>query len=127
MRDGGIRGVVIHPSGGEFEIIKIDGGEIWAGVGAKLKQVAYAARDAGIGGLEWMEGIPGEVGGALRMNAGAMGSQTFENVARVRFLDREGNVHEKTPSEMEIHYRHVPTLENNYAVSAFFVESAARG
>jgi len=54
------------------------------------------------------------------MNAGAMGSQTFENVVRVRYLDEEGNVHEKTPAEMEIHYRHVPTLERNYAVSAIF-------
>jgi UDP-N-acetylenolpyruvoylglucosamine reductase len=98
----------------------VNGDEISAGVGAKLKQVAYAARDAGIGGLEWMEGIPGEVGGALRMNAGAMGGQTFENVVRVRFLDQKGNAHEKTPAEMEIHYRRVPTLENNYAVSAAF-------
>jgi UDP-N-acetylmuramate--alanine ligase len=120
VRDGGIRGVVVHPSGGEFETIEVRGDKISAGVGAKLKQVAYAARDAGIGGLEWMEGIPGEVGGALRMNAGAMGAQTFENVARVRFLDREGNPQEKTPAEMEIHYRRVPALENNYAVSAIF-------
>jgi UDP-N-acetylmuramate--alanine ligase len=120
VRDGGIRGVVVHPTGGEFETITVRGEEINVGVGAKLKQVAYAARDAGIGGLEWMEGIPGEVGGALRMNAGAMGSQTFENVARVRFLDKSGNAHEKTPAEMEIHYRHVPELENNYAVSAVF-------
>ena len=50
---------------------------------------------AGIGGLEWMEGIPGEVGGALRMNAGAMGAQTFDNVVRVRFLDAEGNAHDE--------------------------------
>jgi UDP-N-acetylenolpyruvoylglucosamine reductase len=67
-----------------------------------------------------MEGIPGAVGGALRMNAGAMGAQTFENVVRVRYLDEEGNAHEKTPAEMEVRYRHVPTLERNYAVSAVF-------
>ncbi len=120
VRDGGIRGVVVHPSGGEFEKIEVHEKEIRAGVGVKLKQVAYAARDANIGELEWMEGIPGEVGGALRMNAGAMGSQTFENVARIRFLDAQGNAHEKTPAEMEIHYRHVPELEKNYAVSAVF-------
>jgi len=56
----------------------------------------------------------------LRMNAGAMGAQTFENVVRVRYLDEEGNRHEKTPAEMEVHYRHVPSLERNYAVSAVF-------
>jgi UDP-N-acetylmuramate--L-alanine ligase/UDP-N-acetylenolpyruvoylglucosamine reductase len=120
VRDGGIRGVVIHPSGGDFDKVEVAGNEITAGVGAKLKQIAYAGKAAGLGGLEWMEGIPGAVGGALRMNAGAMGAQTFETVVRVRFLDAEGNAHEKTPAEMEIHYRHVPTLERNYAVSAVF-------
>ncbi|HVF72165.1 MAG TPA: UDP-N-acetylmuramate--L-alanine ligase [Chthoniobacterales bacterium] len=120
VRDGGIRGLVIHPCGGEFERVEVSGNEISAGVGAKLKQVAYAGKGAGLGGLEWMEGIPGAVGGALRMNAGAMGAQTFDNVVRVRCLDQEGNAHEKTPAEMEVHYRHVPSLERNYAVSAVF-------
>src|SRR5205807_4723928 len=102
VRDGGIEGVVVHPCGGEFDDISVSGTEITSGVGAKLKQVAYAGRDAGIGGFEWMEGIPGEVGGALRMNAGAMGGQTFEHVLRVRVLDDEGNAHVMTPSEMEV-------------------------
>lgn len=120
VRDGGIRGVVVHPSGGDFDKVEVSGDEISAGVGAKLKQVAYAGKGAGLGGLEWMEGIPGAVGGALRMNAGAMGAQTFENVVRVRYLDEEGNAHDKTPAELEINYRHVPSLERNYAVSAVF-------
>jgi UDP-N-acetylenolpyruvoylglucosamine reductase len=60
------------------------------------------------------------VGGALRMNAGAMGAQTFEKVVRVRYLDEEGDAHEKTPAEMEVHYRHVASLERNYAVAAVF-------
>jgi UDP-N-acetylmuramate--alanine ligase len=54
------------------------------------------------------------------MNAGAMGAQTFDNVVRVRYLDGEGNAHEKTPAEMEVHYRHVPSLDRNYAVAAVF-------
>jgi UDP-N-acetylmuramate--alanine ligase len=120
VRDGGVRGVVVHPNGGEFDKVEASGNEITAGVGAKLKQVAYAGKTAGLGGLEWMEGIPGVVGGGLRMNAGAMGAQTFENVVSVRYLDSEGNAHTKTPSELEIHYRHVPLLEGNYAVSAVF-------
>src|SRR5213595_3131237 len=120
VRDGGITGVVVHPCGGAFDDITVKGNEITAGVGAKLKHVAYAGRDAGIGGLEWMEGIPGEVGGALRMNAGAMDGQTFEHVVSVRVLDAEGNAQTMTPSEMEVHYRHVPTLEKNYAVSAVY-------
>ncbi|HEV2806384.1 MAG TPA: UDP-N-acetylmuramate--L-alanine ligase [Chthoniobacterales bacterium] len=120
VRDGGIRGVVVHPAGGEFDKVEVSGNEISAGVGAKLKQVAYAGKAAGLGGLEWMEGIPGAVGGALRMNAGAMGAQTFENVVRVRYLDDAGDPHEKTAAEMEAQYRHVPSLDRNYAVAAVF-------
>ncbi|MGI8819399.1 MAG: UDP-N-acetylmuramate--L-alanine ligase [Chthoniobacterales bacterium] len=120
VRDGGIRGVVVHPSGSEFDRVELVDGQIEAGAGAKLKQVAYAGKAAAIGGLEWMEGIPGAVGGALRMNAGAMGWQTFENVASIRYLDGEGEPHVRTPAELEIHYRNVPMLKNNYAISAVF-------
>ena len=120
VRDGGIRGVVVHPRGGDFDKIEVDSNEITAGVGAKLKEVAYAGKAAGIGGLEWMEGIPGAVGGGLRMNAGAMGAQTFENVVCVSYLDAEGNPHTKTRDELEVHYRSFPLLENNFAVSAVF-------
>src|SRR5216117_350432 len=120
VRDGGIRGVVVHPFGGDFDKIEVNGCEITAGAGVKVREVAYAARGANLGGLEWMEGIPGAVGGALRMNAGAMGSQTFENVVRIRYLDSEGNAHVKDRSELEVHYRHFPLLEQNFAVSATF-------
>jgi UDP-N-acetylmuramate--alanine ligase len=120
VRDGGIRGVVVHPSGGEFDRIAANGLEIAAGVGAKLKEVAYAAKAAGLGGLEFMEGIPGAVGGGLRMNAGAMGAQLFDNVVRIRYLDQNGEAHDKTPAELDVHYRHVADLEQNYAVAAVF-------
>jgi len=120
IRDGGIRGVVIHPCGGDFDKVEINGAEITAGVGAKLKEVAYAGKAAGIGGLEWMEGIPGAVGGSLRMNAGAMGAQTFENVVRVRYLDASGEAHTKKRDELEVYYRNFPLLEKNFAVSAVF-------
>ena len=127
VRDGGIRGVVVRPSGGDFDRVEVEGNRIVAGVGAKLKEIAYAARAADLGGLEWMEGIPGAVGGGLRMNAGAMGAQTFENVVSVRYLDSEGNAHVKTRAEMDVEYRHVPSLAGNYAVSAVFRgEPAAR-
>jgi UDP-N-acetylmuramate--alanine ligase len=120
VRDGGIRGVVVHPCGGDFDRIDVHGHEITAGVGAKLKEIAYAGKSAGLGGLEWMEGIPGAVGGGLRMNAGAMGAQTFESVVRVRYLDAEGNPHTKTRDELDVRYRHVHDLVENYAVSAVF-------
>jgi UDP-N-acetylmuramate--alanine ligase len=117
--------VVVHPSGGDFDKIDIHGYEITAGVGAKLKEIAYAARGANLGGLEWMEGIPGAVGGGLRMNAGAMGAQTFENVVSIRYLDSEGNAHDKKRDELEVRYRHFPLLEKNFAVSATFRATAS--
>jgi UDP-N-acetylmuramate--L-alanine ligase/UDP-N-acetylenolpyruvoylglucosamine reductase len=126
VRDGGIPGVVVHPCGGDFDKIDIDGTEITAGVGAKLKEIAYAARSANLGGLEWMEGIPGAVGGALRMNAGAMGVQTFESVVRVRYLDAEGNSHIKKRDELDVRYRSFPLLENNFAISATFRGQSAQ-
>src|SRR5438132_12730539 len=76
VRDGGIRGVVVHPRGGDFDKIEIDGNEITAGVGAKLKEVAYAGKAVGIGGLERMEDIPGAVASGSRMNARAIADKT---------------------------------------------------
>jgi len=118
VRDGGIPGVVAHLSRGEFAAHSTDGLEITAGVGLKFKQLTAIARKAGIGGFEWMEGIPGSLGGGLRMNAGAMGIQTFDQVVRVKFCDEDGNLFTKTPHEIEVHYRDVPTLRRNFAVSA---------
>jgi len=118
VRDGGVRGVVAHLARGEFAQYRVDGEEIHAGVGVRFKQLAALAKKSGIGGFEWMDGIPGNLGGGLRMNAGAMGIQTFDQVVRVRFCDEDGNIFTRTPSEMEVHYRHVPTLSRNFALSA---------
>lgn len=118
VRDGGIPGVVAYLARGEFAKSEIRGHEITAGVGLKLKQLTGIARKAGIGGFEWMEGIPGNLGGGLRMNAGAMGVQTFEQVVQIRYCDQDGNVFTRTPAEMEIRYRDVPTLRQNFALSA---------
>ena len=118
VRDGGIPGVVAHLSKGEFARHEVQGHEITAGVGLKLKQLTAIARNAGLGGFEWMEGIPGNLGGSLRMNAGAMGWQTFDQVVRVRYCDQDGNIFTRTPAEMEVHYREVSTLRQNYALSA---------
>jgi UDP-N-acetylmuramate--L-alanine ligase/UDP-N-acetylenolpyruvoylglucosamine reductase len=120
VRDGGIPGAVVHLGRGEFRRIEVNGTRITAGAGVKQKELAYAARDALIAGFEWFEGIPGQVGGALRMNAGAMGGETFSQVVSVRFVDEQGNFHEKTPAEFEVHYRDVPSLARNYAVAATF-------
>lgn len=118
VRDGGIKGAVLHPSKGEFDEVRVEGSFIFAAAGVRLKKIASAARAAGLGGFEWMEGIPGNLGGALRMNAGAMGLQTFDQVVSVRFLDGNGELREKMKHEIDHQYRSVPELDRHFAVSA---------
>ncbi len=118
VKDGGIRGAVIHPSKGDFDAVTVNGNLVTAGAGARLKKIASAARNAGIGGFEWMEGIPGNLGGAIRMNAGAMGSETFDQIVSVRFIDTDGAIKEKPLAEITHHYRSVPEFEERYVISA---------
>jgi UDP-N-acetylenolpyruvoylglucosamine reductase len=120
VRDGGIQGAVVYLGRGEFKHLEVRGSQITAGAGVRQKELALAARDAGLGGFEWFEGIPGNVGGALRMNAGAMGAEAFGQVVSMRYVDREGEFHTRTPAEIEVRYRSVPFLQNHYAVSATF-------
>ena len=118
VKDGGIRGAVIHPAKGEIEDVRAEDGRIFAGVGARLKKIASTARNAGIGGLEWMEGVPGNLGGALRMNAGAMNAEMFDHVESIRFLDLDGQIKDKPLAEIVHHYRSVPEFEERYVLSA---------
>jgi UDP-N-acetylenolpyruvoylglucosamine reductase len=120
VRDGGIRGAVVYLGRGEFRKLEVRGNQISAGAGVRQKELALAARDAGLGGFEWFEGIPGNVGGALRMNAGAMGQETFGQVVSVRYVDHTGEFNTRTPEEIEVHYRNVPFFRDHYAVSATF-------
>ncbi|MCB1231736.1 MAG: UDP-N-acetylmuramate--L-alanine ligase [Verrucomicrobiae bacterium] len=120
VRDGGIPGVVVNPVRGEFSILHVEGDLVTAGAGVKLKALAAAAQSAGLGGFEWMEGIPGNVGGSLRMNAGAMGAEMFGQVVGVRMIDGVGNIIEKSAEEIVHHYRNVPELAHNVAISATF-------
>ena len=120
VRDGGLTGVVVRLRRGVFGEFAVDGANIRAGVGVRLKALSGAAVTAGLGGFEWMEGIPGDVGGCLRMNAGAMGVEAFDQVESMRYADHEGNILEKSPRELEIHYRSVPLLRTHYALSAVF-------
>ena len=108
---------------GCFSEYRVEGNRITAGVGVKLKQLASTARHARLTGFEWMDGIPGNLGGALRMNAGAMGVQTFEQVESIRFSDRDGNIISRTVDEMEIQYREIPLLRDHFALSATLLGS----
>jgi len=120
VRDGGFRGVVICLSSLEFSRIEINGTRLRAGAGAKQKNVAVEAKRAGLSGVEFLEGIPGSIGGALRMNAGAMGGETFNAVESVRVMDFAGNVRELTPAEMSVSYRSCEALKNHVALGAVF-------
>jgi UDP-N-acetylenolpyruvoylglucosamine reductase len=120
VRDGGFRGVVISLSHPDFSKIEFDGDRLRCGAGVKLKNVAIEARRHGLSGLEFLEGIPGSVGGALCMNAGAMGGATFDVVESVRLMDFDGNVSELAPGEMSVAYRGCATLKNHIALGAVF-------
>ncbi len=120
VRDGGFRGVIICLSQANFSRIEAAGERLVCGAGAKLKNVAAEARRHGLSGLEFLEGIPGSVGGALRMNAGAMGGATFEVVESVRLMDFDGNTRELKPKEMSVEYRGCGALKNLIALGAVF-------
>jgi UDP-N-acetylenolpyruvoylglucosamine reductase len=125
VRDGGFRGVVICLAQPAFSEIAVSAEKIRCGAGAKLKNVAVEARRKCLSGVEFLEGIPGSVGGALRMNAGAMGGQTFDAVESVRLMDFNGNVSEMPPEKMQIAYRGCATLRDHIALAAVFKCAAA--
>ncbi len=118
IKDGGIRGLVISLGHERFAGLQIIGEHMHCGAGAKLKNVSVEARRAGLAGLEFLEGIPGSVGGALRMNAGAMGSWMFDVVEQIRFMDFSGNVHERKASEVNVEYRGCPLFKTHIALGA---------
>jgi UDP-N-acetylmuramate--alanine ligase len=120
VRDGGIRGAVIHPAKGDFEAVTTAVDSLTAAAGARLKKIASSARNAGFGGFEWMEGVPGNLGGAIRMNAGAMGTEMFDQVRSVRYLDTDGSIKEKGLAEIAHSYRSVPEFEECYILSVTF-------
>jgi len=118
VRDGGVRGAVVclaHPA---FGSVAVEGERLRCGAGARLKQVAVAACHAGLGGLEFLEGIPGSVGGALRMNAGAMRRRMFDVVEQVRFMDYHGRVEERNGAEVKAGYRGCAFFREHIALGA---------
>jgi UDP-N-acetylenolpyruvoylglucosamine reductase len=118
VKDGGFRGVVICLAQAAFSRIEVVGEHLECGAGAKLKSVAVEAKRRGLSGLEFLEGIPGSVGGALRMNAGAMGGAMFEVVRTVRVMALNGSIEQRAPSELQVKYRGCATLRNHIALGA---------
>ncbi len=105
VRDGGIPGVVIRLLRG-FTDIRVEGERIVAGAGALDLNVALSAREHSIAGLEFLSGVPGTIGGALRMNAGAYGGEMKDVVERAEAIDRQGRRLDLSPTELGFTYRH---------------------
>ncbi|MBL4638943.1 MAG: UDP-N-acetylmuramate dehydrogenase [Kordiimonadaceae bacterium] len=119
VRDGGIKGVVIR-LGRAFANIKIRGDIVKAGSAAMDVHVAKAAAKAGVSGLEFFVGVPGTIGGALRMNAGAYGQETKDVLAHAHAVDRYGHIHEFTLDDFAFSYRKCEIPEHMIFLGASF-------
>lgn len=118
VRDGGIRGIVIvtHKSLGEIEVR--DDRTVYCQVGVPCAKIARITARQGLAGAEFFAGIPGTLGGALAMNAGAYGSTTWEVVQQVETIDPGGGIHRRRANEFEIAYRSVRSPREEWFVSA---------
>jgi UDP-N-acetylmuramate dehydrogenase len=121
VRDGGLAGVVIR-LGGEFARVRIDGTKVIAGAGALDLTVAEEALAAGLAGLEFLSGIPGTIGGAVKMNAGAYGGEIVDIVDSVVLVTRAGQVKTVEGPALGLSYRHSALPEG-----AIVVEATLRG
>ncbi len=118
VRDGGIPGVVIATAGIFSDLERLEDQCVRVGVSVPCTQLARQCIRWGFGPSEFFAGIPGTLGGALAMNAGAHGSETWERVRSVRTIDREGVVNQRSPDDFEVGYRSVTGPEDEWFVEA---------
>lgn len=121
VRDGGVPGVVIRLGRG-FTDIAIEGETVTAGAGMLDRNVALSAAEAGLAGLEFLIGVPGTIGGAIAMNAGAYGAEIKDVIVAARGVTREGSAIEFTAVELKLSYRHSPL-----AGDVIFTQATLRG
>ncbi len=119
VRDGGVRGVTVR-LGKAFAGISVDGNRLTCGAGAPGISVASAARDAGVAGLEFLRGIPGTVGGAVRMNAGAYGRDVADILVSADVVLRSGDLQTLLLDQIGYTYRHSDLPEGAIVVAATF-------
>jgi len=120
VRDGGIRGAVIMTSGMLSEISIIEENVLRVEAGVACPKVARFSAKNDLTGVEFLSGIPGTVGGALKMNAGAFGAETWDKVESVETIDSTGTLHIRMPEEFSVSYRQVIGLKNEWFVAARF-------
>lgn len=123
VRDGGIRGTVINTKGRLKQLGLAGSGEVYAEAGVPCALVARFCGDQGLVGAEFLAGIPGTMGGALKMNAGAFGGETWDCVKNVEMISASGQVTIRNKAEFDIGYRSVKGLENEWFLSAHLVLS----
>jgi UDP-N-acetylmuramate dehydrogenase len=119
VRDGGVAGVVVRLGRG-FSEIRVDGTRVTAGAAVPDVKVARAAQEAGVAGLSFLRGIPGAVGGALRMNGGAYGRETKDALVSARAVDRAGGIHVLSAADMHYSYRHCGVPDDYIFTEATF-------
>ena len=128
--DEGFDGLVIRFSGAAWRRTELlEAGRLWTAAGVRLKEICGHAARAGLGGFEFLEGIPGAIGGALRMNAGAMGNWMFDVVERVQFLDQAGQLQDWGKDAFHFGYRKVEELSRGIVLGAILnsVEQQSEG
>jgi UDP-N-acetylmuramate dehydrogenase len=124
VRDGGVPGVVIRLGKGFADVTVEEGSRVRAGTAALDVRVARVAAEAGISSLTFLRGIPGTIGGALRMNAGAYGGETKDILVEARAVDRDGNIKTMSVAEMDYRYRHCGAPEDLIFTQALFQGAA---
>jgi len=120
VRDGGVPGVVVRLGGKAFGSVEIDGEHLAVGTAVPDMRLAKAAAEAGLDGLAFFRGIPGSIGGALRMNAGAHGGETTDVLVSAEGVDRAGHLRRFTHAEMGFTYRHSAAPDDVIFTSALF-------
>ena len=120
VRDGGVRGSVICVSGRLNGLSRLDEVTVRAEAGVASAKLARYCAQNGLAGAEFLAGIPGTVGGALAMNAGAFGGETWPIVSAVETLDRAGERHARTPQDYVIGYRSVRGPQNEWFIAGHF-------
>lgn len=113
VSDAGVRGTVICTSGVLGEIKSIDETRIYVEAGVPSPKLAKFSAKLGLTGAEFLSGIPGTIGGALKMNAGAVGGETWDVVESVETIDKHGKIHKRSAEYFSIDYRHVEAAEEN--------------
>jgi UDP-N-acetylmuramate dehydrogenase len=126
VRDGGYRGTVVLMHSAELRP-ELRDARVYANAGVAAPKVARFAALHQLAGAEFLAGIPGTVGGALAMNAGCYGSETWDVVEKAVTIDRSGALHERAKSEFEIGYRHCRSPQEEWFVGAFFRLPAGDG